>query len=186
MKYLIPAAAILGLAFCGLLRRENSVLGQPGAGIRNAAQTPERLGGPEFVQNSAERVFSIPSEAKSTQPKTESVALQTGPGVQSQEMEFVLRDELELSEQQLTRISLCFQDRAVELQECHEVIRKSGVFVPKEYGKALGRMKDGWYRRIDAVLDTRQHARFEELVAEGFLRSGTEFTINLNEMVVVQ
>lgn len=72
----------------------------------------------------------------------------------TQQMETMLKDELDLTEDQQARISFCLRDREIELHECHASIRRSGVFVPLDDGKTLLGMKEGWYRRIDSVLDS--------------------------------
>jgi 23S rRNA G2445 N2-methylase RlmL len=98
----------------------------------------------------------------------------------------LLKVRLELREAQEAPISEVLKVRAKELQELQEFYRKTGVFNPPEYGERLARMKVTWYRRIDGVLDSEQHWRFERLVDEGFFRPGTDFSVDLLKEAVLR
>jgi hypothetical protein len=186
VKYLIPAAAIGILSLCGLLRREDPGAVQQQRTVLKASEISQLPRYGDADAKVAEAPSSGASEAGSRSSMEKKSVQPATPSPMTQEMELILKDELELSEEQQIRISAFLGEREAELRECHETIRKSGVFIPREYGKVLGRMKPGWYLKIDGVLDSRQHLRFDELVAEGFLRPGTEFGANLNEMIVVR
>ena len=49
--------------------------------------------------------------------------------------------------------------------------------IAEAYDWQAARMKEGWYRRIDALLDTAQHERFVALVERGLFNEGLTFTI---------
>jgi hypothetical protein len=95
-------------------------------------------------------------------------------------------EPLDLSEDQSVRAAAIFDARAQELRSWQGAIRKSGVFNPEEYGRNLQQRRETWYRSMDALLDSSQHARFQELMAHGFLGQGTEFVVDRHEMTVVR
>jgi len=186
VKYLIPVVTTGVLAVCGLLRREDLVAGQEGPPGRNSSEIPRLRRETESATVAVNTSVMGASEASARPLLKDDATMTVMPGPATQEMVLLLRDELGLTEEQQGRVSAFLGEREAELKECHEAIRKSGVFMPREYGRTLARMKVGWYRKIDGILDSRQHLRFEVLVAEGLLRPGTEFGVNLNEMTVLR
>jgi hypothetical protein len=186
VKYLIPTLAVLVLALCaGLHREEKGTLAPPTQG-QPKVKVPEAKGLAEVGSEPLPATSLKAVEAVRVLPSIEAAKAPSAPNLSTQEMSDKLRDELSLSEEQLVRVNTALQERSAELAECHESIRRSGVFVPMEYGKQLQRMKDGWYRKIDGVLDSHQHLIFDDLVGKGFLRPGTEFAADLNVMTVIR
>jgi hypothetical protein len=185
VKYLIPVAAVLALAICGLIRRETTDA-QP---VR-LASTPSVEGEDTLGVVEAE-CSSRPSEATAatapvpapSDPAPEPAAAE--PSRRSEMLE-TLKVRLELTPAQEVQVAEALRSRAKELRECQEAYRKTGVFVPREYGSRLIRMKESWYRQIDGVLDSEQHRTFDELVAKGFFRPGTDFTVDLMTMSVIR
>jgi hypothetical protein len=39
-------------------------------------------------------------------------------------------------------------------------------------------MKESWFKKIDALLDAKQHLQFVGVVEEGFCNEGLGFTVN--------
>ncbi len=186
MKFLLPILALLMVGAIVYVRTvEPRVLcpSVPSQQERKTDSVPLSIDrGQEMVPVGTERI-------QETTPQIAPVGkapAQKAPSASTQEMGFALRDELALTEQQMERVCAVLEVRATELQDCHDAIRKSKVFDPKGYGKTLSLMKEGWFRNIDSVLDSRQHGRFQELVADGILRPGTEFLADLDDMTVIR
>ena len=93
---------------------------------------------------------------------------------------------LALTDEQVDHVRELLRNREQRLREWHAALRTSKVFNVREYGRTLTRLTEDWYRGIDQVLDTAQHDRFEAIAGEGLLGRGTEFVIDLNEMVVLR
>jgi hypothetical protein len=183
VKYLIPAAAILVLGLCGLVRHEA------------AAVRPDRVAPRETLQAmEPPQVAEAARDSRLPEPKVETVQTPTpavpGPDPAAapdiREMLQTLRARLELTSVQEPQIAEALRLRVKELQACQEAYRKTGVFIPREYGSQLVRMKETWYRRIDGMLDSQQHQTFDRLVAEGFFRPGTDFMVDLMTMSVLR
>jgi len=186
VKFLIPAAAILVVGAVVYIRKDE-------AGVSCPSPRTHQEPGIEPVSLSTDKgQEQVPVAPKPIQEKAAQITpveitpTPKIPNASTQEMGFALRDELALTEQQMERVNAVLETRATELQDCHDSIRKSKIFNPREYGKTLGQMKDGWFRNIDTVLDSRQHGRFQELVADGILRPGTEFLVDLDGMTVIR
>ena len=184
MKYLIPAAALLALAICGLIRREAT------------DARPFRLASPPTAEV-ADNPGVVEADCSSRPPESPAepapVPAHSGPAPESaampsqaSEMLETLKVRLELTPAQELQVAEALRSRAKELRECQEAYRKTGVFVPREYGSRLLRMKETWYRRIDGVLDSDQHWTFDGLVADGFFRPGTDFSVDLMTMSVIR
>lgn len=88
-----------------------------------------------------------------------------------------LERELQLSPQQLSRIDEVLLQRDAEIRNCHDEIRKSGFLDIRATEWEFARLKDSWYRRIDALLSTGQHATFVVLVENGLFNEGLAFTV---------
>jgi hypothetical protein len=97
-----------------------------------------------------------------------------------------LLEPLELSDDQTARAEVILEDREKELRSWHEGIRNSRIFNPEEYGRSLQERRESWYRSLDALLDTKQHARLQQMMARNFLGQGTEFVVNHQEMTVIR
>lgn len=69
------------------------------------------------------------------------------------------------------------KERDAEIKAYHDGIARTGVIDLRQYEWQVDQMKDGWYRKIDAVLDRAQHERFLALVQQGFLNEGLAFTV---------
>jgi hypothetical protein len=75
-------------------------------------------------------------------------------------------------------------ERCQEIQDCHGEIRRSRVLDVQQYEWQAGRMKEGWFRKIDAVLDSDQHSKFQAKVDQGFFNEGLGFTLEPGIVVV--
>jgi hypothetical protein len=88
-----------------------------------------------------------------------------------------LGKSLALTALQLPEVEEILREREDEIRICHEDIRKSGVLDIRTYEWQVGLMKSSWYRRIDSLLDWRQHQRFADLVEHGFFNAGLAITV---------
>jgi len=185
VKFVFPAITVLILAAAVIVRDEAGVLCSSPRTSEKSKVAPVLLpkdNARDLIPAASERI----QEKAPPVAAMEKASIRKIPSPSTQEMGFVLKDELTLTDQQMERVSAALEARATDLQDCHDTIRKSKVFDPREYGKTLGRMKEVWFRNIDAVLDSRQHERFLELVVDGILRSGTEFQVDLDVMTVIR
>jgi hypothetical protein len=88
-----------------------------------------------------------------------------------------LGKSLELTTLQLPEVEGILSERENQIRICHEEIRKSGVLDIRTYEWQVGLMKSSWYRRIDSLLDGRQHQLFAALVEQGFFNDGLALTV---------
>lgn len=181
MKYLIPAAALLVLGVCGLVRPQAASVRPDRVAAQEAFQVVEPPGVSEAVRVSNP---VAPRMEIAAAPTPEVLRPAEGPDIR--EMLQTLRIRLGLTAVQEPQVAEALKLRVKELQECQEAYRKTGVFIPREYGNQLARMKETWYRRIDGVLDSHQHQTFDRLVAEGYFRPGTDFSVDLMTMSVLR
>jgi hypothetical protein len=87
-----------------------------------------------------------------------------------------LESDLDFTEIQKAGVDRILRDRVHEIQKCHDTIRQAGVLDMRHYEWQVGRMKESWFRRIDALLDSLQHERFVVLVEKGFFNDGLGIT----------
>jgi hypothetical protein len=78
---------------------------------------------------------------------------------------------------QRSAIEQFLKDREAEIGAWHESIFQAGVVDIRQFDWEADRLKDGWYLKIDALLDRLQHDRFVFLVQQGFLNEGLAFTV---------
>lgn len=88
----------------------------------------------------------------------------------------VLAGELKLTSMQQGTVDQVLRERQEEIRTCHEEIRKARLLDMRHYEWQVGRMKESWYRRIDALLDAAQHERFVAVAEQGFFNDGLGFT----------
>jgi len=186
VKLLVAVAAISILGVIAFFRKEPAGNLRPSLPRRQQQSVADVTQWQE--QGKEVRLAGRESEAPPTPivPAAKSSSTEMILSSDTQQMEFALKDELALTEQQNERVHEALVMRELELRECQDAIRKSGVFDPRAYGKKLIGMKEGWTRNIDGVLDSRQHQRFQELLASGILRPGTEFLADLDSMTVIR
>jgi len=190
VKYLIPAGALLVLMVCGLARRQGAETRPLPHNPQPSAQAPVSQDGepgipsPSALQ-AAPDVRATPALPASVvrAPGGASLDVKT-PG--PDEMLNALQSRLALSEAQCDKAARALRDRAKDLEACQGAYRASGVFVPREYGSTLVRLKEAWYRSIDGILDSEQHLQFDVLVREGFFQPGTEFRADLSKITVAR
>jgi len=190
VKYVLPCAAILTLAVCALARAERKVVNQPSVIASEAGRSESS---PTPAAQSSSQVPPVPEKEPevppgSGAPSTASVQVPSMVEDRSQAQEILESlAPLELSEEQADRTLAVLQDRAEELKRLHREIRSSGVFNPGKYSRELLHGQDLWFRRIDALLDVRQHETFLDLVRnQGVLRHGTDFTVHNGELTIVR
>jgi hypothetical protein len=190
VKRLLPISALIILGICGLARRQGQnarPLPQP------SVRSVQEFGTPDIASGNSDpraREFGVgsgnvapPLEAP---PPVEEGVRANRSASDIDGMLNVLQSRLDLSEVQSERVALALGERARDLQACQEAYRVSGVFVPREYGCKLARLKESWYRSIDGILDTDQHTKFDALIRGGFFQPGTEFRADLNSITVLR
>jgi hypothetical protein len=89
-----------------------------------------------------------------------------------------LQRELVLDPTQSSYLVRVLREREQEIRECHERHRRMGVLDLREYEWWVSEHKGLWFRRIDAMLDPSQHARWVELAKENVLGDGLEFEVS--------
>ena len=82
-----------------------------------------------------------------------------------------------LTDIQKTAVERLLRDREAEIHAWHESIIRAGVVDIRQFDWQADRLKEGWYLKIDALLDRVQHDRFVALVQQGFLNEGVAFTV---------
>jgi len=180
VKYAIPLGALLALAV-GVFLRQASL--NKGAGRRvpdyQQGQVAEFLPELKFVDSMA----LIPTivertETQSSRPeiKPASVAASSSPGWRK--LLSNLERGLTLSLVQKPRVEEILRQRDAEIQGCHDSIRKSGMLDVRAFEWEVARLKESWYRQVDALLDSAQHEQFVILVEKGLFNEGLAFTVD--------
>lgn len=190
MKRLLPVSALIVLGICGLSRRQGPEvrpLPQPSVRTVQDFGTPDL---PPEISIPRTREAGAGSGNVAPQPEgrlrvEEEVRTNTSAS-DIDGMLNILQSRLDLSEVQSEQAAQALRERMRDLQACQEAYRLSGVFVPREYGGKLARLKESWYRSIDCILDTDQHAKFDALVRDGYFQPGTEFRADLNQITVLR
>jgi hypothetical protein len=118
---------------------------------------------PAEVVPEAKRPAAVGSDRKSAASLARMVAL--------------LDRELALTGHQREAAERFLQERNQEIKACHAAIVRAGVIDIPNYEWQVREMKDGWYRKLDALLDRAQHDRFLALVQQGFFNEGLSFTV---------
>jgi hypothetical protein len=190
VKYVLPALAVLILGISIQTRMSRKGVDQPLMPSRELVRT-ESVVAPTEVRSRpvrSEPDFQMTGNRRESTVQNGTPRASTEPAASEmvQEMLEGMAD-LELSEEQAAGILPILRDRAEELGRWHQEIRESGVFNPGEYGRSLTQRRELWFRRIDGLLDARQHEGFRQLVSlKGFLRQGTDFTVYQNELTVIR
>jgi hypothetical protein len=99
-------------------------------------------------------------------------------------MTSLLDRELSLTALQKEAVEQLLKDREAEIKTCHAAIVRSGVIDIAHYEWQVSLMKEGWYLKVDALLDRAQHERFLVLVNQGFFNEGLAFTVEPGMMVL--
>lgn len=95
----------------------------------------------------------------------------------------LLRRELGLDPAQAGRLEDILREREDRIAAYHQEIRSSGVFNPRDYDRRTWDLRFESYRRIEALLDSAQRARFQVLASQGRLNDPVAF--ELDESLVV-
>jgi hypothetical protein len=99
-------------------------------------------------------------------------------------MTALLERELVLMAPQREALEQVLKDRDAEIKSCHAAMVRSGVIDIAHYEWQVDLMKEGWYRKVDALLDRAQHERFRILVQQGIFNEGLAFTVQPGMMVL--
>jgi len=176
VKYGIPVATLLllGAAFClhrtsvpsrpQEVRRSESTVLEPAMGLKSAQ-------GPSMAREASKPE----SAARPSRPETAAVARAVS-GEPGFKLLAILNRELALTTIQQERVDRILRDREIEIRDCHDGIRRSGVLDMRHYEWQVAVMKADWYRKIDGLLDRVQHERFVAIVEQGFFNDGLAFT----------
>ena len=187
MKFGMPGAALLLiLGICGLARREAAAGRVAPAPAARECRALDGAGVLDVMPDSRPTRAEEPRIAPEAPVPQDANPAIPAPSGESRAMLDVLRTNLMLTEQQDPLVVAALRTRLRELQDCQGAYRRSGVFLPREYGRQLLRLKESWYRAIDGILDSKQHAMFDALVQEGYFRPGTEFSVEMDELVVIE
>jgi len=84
---------------------------------------------------------------------------------------------VELSAIQRSTMEQFLRERDDEIRALHESIVRAGVIDIRRYDWQADTLKEGWFRKIDALLDRAQHEKFMALVQQGILNEGLAFTV---------
>jgi hypothetical protein len=172
VKYAIPVGTLILLGLAAALQRASVLPAEP----------PRQGPLPEAVLGEKQEPTAARDEAHRTpvpQVRTsEPVAAPRTPAVPSWRRLYAQVDRsLMLTSSQQGSVQDLLRERENEIRECHSAIRTSGLLDIRDYEWKVARMKESWYRRIDALLDGIQHERFVALVSEGLFNDGLAFTI---------
>lgn len=85
--------------------------------------------------------------------------------------------ELSLTAHQRETVEQFLKDREAEIKACHAAIVRTGVIDIPHYEWQVRQMKEGWFLKVDALLDRVQQERFVILVQQGFFNEGLAFTV---------
>lgn len=191
MKYSLPSAVVLILAACALVRfgepKGESALPGPRGMVAERVQLMPSAGQPvSTLRGTGEETPPVrPSERRVPAVDVAEASVEAKKGLAEEMLEALAR--LELTDDQSARVLAVLQDREEELKRWHQEIRESGYFDPSEYGRRLLQRRDLWFRRVDALLDARQHGAFLDLVTAGsYFRPGTDFTVVNGELTVIR
>ena len=177
MKYAIPLGALLLVCVAAALnlasppraaspeRRVTVVAPREAPEVRSAAMAAA----PPPVSPAG----SIPEIQQSAAAVTDRKVAAASTG----KLTVLLDRELTLTTLQRDAVEQLLKDRDLEIKACHAAILRSGVIDIPQYEWQAGLMKEGWYRKIDALLDRAQHERLLALVQKGFFNEGLAFTV---------
>lgn len=174
MKYAIPLGALLLLGAAVSLHRASSPRAT-GSDRRGTVVAPPEAGGIPSAAP-APPLAVVPPGAVA-EGRRSAADRQTSGGASMVRLATTLDRELTLTAFQRESVEHFLKDREAEIKALHAGILRSGVIDLSDYEWRVGLMKDGWYRKIDALLDRVQHARFLKLVQDGFLNEGLAFTV---------
>jgi hypothetical protein len=89
----------------------------------------------------------------------------------------ILDQALELTAAQKPAIEQMLQDREMEIRSFHDGFRKAGIVDLRDFDWKANLLKASWYRKLDALLDARQHEALMPLLEKGLLNEGLAFTV---------
>lgn len=173
MKYAIPLGTILLVAAAAALHRSSP----PAAGGQ-----PRAMAGPEAreVASSEARPSQDSSEKSSLPVPPPAPVAKGGPPakpVSWQKLLVKVDSSVELTSIQRSAVEEILKQRDDEIRALHDSVLRSGVVDIRRYDWQADTMKEGWFRKIDALLDRSQHERFLALVEQGMLNEGLAFAV---------
>lgn len=176
MKHLISLGAVLSV---GIAAAVHPAFVSPGGPERRISQEWETAN--DRLRPAAHAPREVPRLSEAEPPvKRKGLETVTAPRKDAdptwRKITSRLSQELCLTPLQAGTVEQILRDRAEEIRRCHEEIRRARILDMRQYEWQVGKMKEFWYRRIDGVLDAKQHERFVALVQQGLFNEGLGFT----------
>ena len=176
MKYVIPltAALVMGVA----VGVHPAFVGPAGPDRR----PPRSDGSPGLISEPARTVvWNVPEpvgtdrvpKGRGSEP---AATVRKAPELSWRKLSSALGQDLMLTPIQQGSVEQILRERQEEIRTCQDEIRKARVLDMRQYEWQVGRMKERWYRRIDALLDAAQHEGFVAIVEKGFFNEGLGIT----------
>ncbi len=181
MKYVLPLglALLTGMGVC--LQRSSVVshgLEWKLPGVQSADGTKATLAREEGIRGeSAAQSPQVASVSRKAGEPMIPVASPVSPVSTWRNVLASLTGPLSLTELQSTLVEGVLRRREEEIKELHEGFRRAGIIDIRQFEWQVSLLKNDWFRRIDAVLDTNQHDRFVVLVEQGLFNEGLAFTV---------
>jgi len=173
VKYAIPLGTILLVAAAAALHRS----APPAAGEKPRAmvrpEVREEAWGEALPHQDPPAKTSLPLPVPPPAGKVAAPAKVAG----WQKLIVKVDSSVELTSIQRSAVEQILKDREEEIRALHESVLRSGVIDIRRYDWQADTMKEGWFRKIDALLDRAQHERFLALVQQGMLNEGLAFTV---------
>jgi len=177
VKIAIPLALLLLVGAVATLHR---AWPSPAAGLERRAVLIVTREGPEAPAGSMAAtpspVLPVPAVLEPQRPAAAGSDRKAVAGSLAR-MTSLLDRELSLTALQREVVEQLLKDRESEIKACHAAIVRSGVIDLAHYEWQVSLMKEGWYCKMDALLDRAQHQRFLVLVNQGFFNEGLAFTV---------
>jgi hypothetical protein len=176
VRFALPAAAVLLVGMAAFLHRAFVDQGTPDHRLLPVPEVREPV-----VRQESSRVrpeAPAPSAVLSSKGlPTAKAPIASKVGEPSwRKMSLDLSRELHLGSSQQEAVEQILRDRLEDIRKCHDQIRKSRLLDVQQFEWEVGQMKESWYRKIDALLDSTQHSRFVALVQSGLFNEGLGFT----------
>ena len=179
MKYTIPLGALLLLGIAAGVHRVSgeSLLSDPQPvstvevrPVAAVAETRPASGGNPERSAEAPSTPAIPTPVPSRSQAEEAAPWR--------KLSNTLNQSLSLTTSQEGRVEQILRERTEEIRVCHAEMRRAQLIDVQQYEWQVARMKESWFKRIDALLDARQHRQFVLLAEQGFFNDGLGFTVD--------
>lgn len=149
----------------------------PAATLREAAVEPTPVA-PAATKATVEKAVAPAASAVEPSPVLARTERVSGPSMPSgRAVAAQLVRELGLSPAQLRAVEAILDQRDVEIEAYFEEIRARKVASLEEWARRIEGIKEGTYRRIDALLEAQQQERFIGLLERRALNDTIAFRI---------